>query len=118
MLSGFYGGIVDAVLNVYVTNAFLALPGILLAIAFVAFLGPGRLPLTVGAVAASLPFMQSSSHSARGEALAYFEVRGAFRGAGGCLRCLWRCCPVGYTEIWKTCAKRINLAMSAPDDRS
>jgi peptide/nickel transport system permease protein len=29
------------VLNVYVSNAFLALPGILLAIAFVAFLGPG-----------------------------------------------------------------------------
>jgi peptide/nickel transport system permease protein len=28
-------------LNVYVSNAFLALPGILLAIAFVAFLGPG-----------------------------------------------------------------------------
>ncbi len=39
--SGFYGGWIDTVLNVYVTNAFLALPGILLAIAFVAFLGPG-----------------------------------------------------------------------------
>jgi peptide/nickel transport system permease protein len=41
MLSGFYGGITDVILNVYVSNAFLALPGILLAIAFVAFLGPG-----------------------------------------------------------------------------
>jgi peptide/nickel transport system permease protein len=40
-LAGFYGGWIDTVLNVYVTNAFLALPGILLAIAFVAFLGPG-----------------------------------------------------------------------------
>jgi peptide/nickel transport system permease protein len=39
--AGFYGGWIDTVLNVYVTNAFLALPGILLAIAFVAFLGPG-----------------------------------------------------------------------------
>jgi len=39
--SGFYGGTVDIVLNIYVNNAFLALPGILLAIAFVAFLGPG-----------------------------------------------------------------------------
>jgi peptide/nickel transport system permease protein len=39
--AGFYGGWTDAVLNIYVTNAFLALPGILLAIAFVAFLGPG-----------------------------------------------------------------------------
>jgi peptide/nickel transport system permease protein len=41
LASGFYGGWLDSVLNVYVTNAFLSLPGILLAIAFVAFLGPG-----------------------------------------------------------------------------
>jgi len=40
LASGFYGGWTDTVLNVYVTNAFLALPGILLAIAFVAFLWP------------------------------------------------------------------------------
>jgi peptide/nickel transport system permease protein len=39
--AGFYGGWVDTVLNVYLMNAFLALPGILLAIAFVAFMGPG-----------------------------------------------------------------------------
>jgi peptide/nickel transport system permease protein len=39
--AGWYGGWTDTVLNVYVSNAFLALPGILLAIAFVAFLGPG-----------------------------------------------------------------------------
>ncbi len=44
-LSGFYGGLPDTILNIYVTNAFLALPGILLAIAFVAFLGPGLLNL-------------------------------------------------------------------------
>lgn len=40
-LAGFYGGLVDTFLNIFVMNAFLALPGILLAIAFVAFLGPG-----------------------------------------------------------------------------
>ena len=40
-LAGFYGGALDTALNVYLMNAFLALPGILLAIAFVAFLGPG-----------------------------------------------------------------------------
>ena len=40
-LAGFYGGVTDTVINIYLTNAFLALPGILLAIAFVAFLGPG-----------------------------------------------------------------------------
>jgi peptide/nickel transport system permease protein len=41
LAAGFYGGWTDIVVNVYLTNAFLALPGILLAIAFVAFLGPG-----------------------------------------------------------------------------
>jgi peptide/nickel transport system permease protein len=40
-LSGFYGGVTDTILNIYVTNAFMSLPGILLAIAFVAFMGPG-----------------------------------------------------------------------------
>lgn len=44
-LSGFYGRITDTIINIYVMNAFLALPGILLAIAFVAFLGPGLLNL-------------------------------------------------------------------------
>ena len=46
-LAGFYGGWLDTFLNIYVTNAFLALPGILLAIAFVAFLGPGLINLIV-----------------------------------------------------------------------
>jgi peptide/nickel transport system permease protein len=40
-IAGFYGGWADTVVNIYLTNAFLALPGILLAIAFVAFMGPG-----------------------------------------------------------------------------
>ena len=35
-LAGFYGGWTDTAINIYATNAFLALPGILLAIAFVA----------------------------------------------------------------------------------
>jgi peptide/nickel transport system permease protein len=47
LAAGFYGGWTDTVLNVYVTNAFLALPGILLAIAFVAFLGPGLFNLVL-----------------------------------------------------------------------
>jgi peptide/nickel transport system permease protein len=45
IVAGFYGGWLDVVLNVYLSNAFLALPGILLAIAFVAFVGPGLLNL-------------------------------------------------------------------------
>ena len=40
-IAGYYGGVIDRVLNVVVMNAFMSFPGILLAIAFVAFLGPG-----------------------------------------------------------------------------
>ena len=46
-LAGFYGGAIDTILNVFLMNAFMALPGILLAIAFVAFLGPGLLNLVL-----------------------------------------------------------------------
>jgi peptide/nickel transport system permease protein len=46
-LAGFYGGALDTIINVFVMNAFLALPGILLAIAFVAFLGPGLMNLVL-----------------------------------------------------------------------
>ncbi len=44
-IAGYYGGRVDRFVNVIVMNAFLSFPGILLAIAFVAFLGPGLLNL-------------------------------------------------------------------------
>lgn len=40
-IAGYYGGYADRFFNVVVMNAFLSFPGILLAIAFVAFLGPG-----------------------------------------------------------------------------
>ena len=40
-IAGFYGGIVDRILSGYVFNVFLAFPGLLLAIALVAFLGAG-----------------------------------------------------------------------------
>jgi peptide/nickel transport system permease protein len=40
-LAGYLGGWVDVVLNTFTMNTFQALPGILLAIAFAAFLGPG-----------------------------------------------------------------------------
>jgi peptide/nickel transport system permease protein len=40
-IAGYYGGMTDRLLNVVVMNAFMSFPGILLAIAFVAFLGPG-----------------------------------------------------------------------------
>lgn len=40
-IAGYYGGRIDRFVNIVVMNAFLSFPGILLAIAFVAFLGPG-----------------------------------------------------------------------------
>lgn len=40
-IAGFYGGWVDRILSGYVFNVFLAFPGLLLAIALVAFLGAG-----------------------------------------------------------------------------
>ncbi len=40
-IAGYYGGYADKFFSVIVMNAFLSFPGILLAIAFVAFLGPG-----------------------------------------------------------------------------
>lgn len=40
-VAGYYGGRLDRFVNVVVMNAFLSFPGILIAIAFVAFRGPG-----------------------------------------------------------------------------
>jgi peptide/nickel transport system permease protein len=44
-IAGFYGGFVDKFLSGYVFNVFLAFPGLLLAIALVAFLGAGQYKL-------------------------------------------------------------------------
>jgi peptide/nickel transport system permease protein len=40
-IAGYFGGWFDRVVNIILINAFLSFPGILLAIAFAAFLGPG-----------------------------------------------------------------------------
>jgi peptide/nickel transport system permease protein len=40
-VAGYYGGRIDRLVNIVLMNAFLSFPGILLAIAFVAFRGPG-----------------------------------------------------------------------------
>lgn len=49
-IAGYYGGRLDRFVNVIVMNAFLSFPGILLAIAFVAFLGPGLINLILALV--------------------------------------------------------------------
>jgi peptide/nickel transport system permease protein len=41
MLAGYSGGIFDRIVNLLLINAFLSFPGVLLAIAFAAFFGPG-----------------------------------------------------------------------------
>jgi len=46
-IAGFYGGRIDRFVNVILMNAFLSFPGILLAIAFVAFVGPGIMNLVL-----------------------------------------------------------------------
>jgi peptide/nickel transport system permease protein len=46
-IAGYYGGFVDTAINTFAMNAFMAMPGILLAIAFVAFLGPGVINLVL-----------------------------------------------------------------------
>ena len=68
--AGFYGGWLDKALNVYVMNAFLALPGILLAIAFVAFMGPG---LTNVIVALAISGWVAYARLVRGQVMAVKE---------------------------------------------
>ncbi len=46
-LAGYYGGGIDRLVNIVLMNAFLSFPGILIAIAFVAFRGPGILNLVL-----------------------------------------------------------------------
>ena len=46
-IAGYYGGKIDRFFNIVVMNAFLSFPGILLAIAFVAFRGPGIFNLVI-----------------------------------------------------------------------
>jgi len=65
LLAGFYGGRVDAVL-MQVTDVFLAFPGILLAIAFAAVLGPGLGNLVM---ALCLTGWVSYARLARGQAM-------------------------------------------------
>ncbi|MBW4043790.1 MAG: ABC transporter permease [Acidobacteria bacterium] len=69
-LAGFYGGVIDTLLNIFLMNAFLALPGILLAIAFVAFLGPGLVNLVL---ALSIGGWVGYARLVRGQVLAVRE---------------------------------------------
>ncbi|HEX5235208.1 MAG TPA: ABC transporter permease [Silvibacterium sp.] len=69
-IAGYYGGGIDTTLNIFVMNAFMALPGILLAIAFVAFLGPGLFNLIL---ALSIGGWVGYARLVRGQVLAVRE---------------------------------------------
>jgi len=69
-IAGYYGGIIDRFVNVILMNAFLSFPGILLAIAFVAFRGPGIFNLVL---ALSLGGWVGYARLVRGQVLAARE---------------------------------------------
>jgi peptide/nickel transport system permease protein len=69
-IAGYYGGAIDRFVNIVLMNAFLSFPGILLAIAFVAFRGPGIFNLVL---ALSLGGWVGYARLARGQVLAARE---------------------------------------------
>jgi len=69
-IAGYYGGAIDRFVNIVLMNAFLSFPGILLAIAFVAFRGPGIFSLVL---ALSLGGWVGYARLARGQVLAARE---------------------------------------------
>lgn len=69
-IAGYYGGAIDRFINVVVMNAFLSFPGILIAIAFVAFRGPGIFNLVI---ALSLGGWVGYARLVRGQVLAARE---------------------------------------------
>jgi len=68
--AGYYGGTIDRLVNIILMNAFLSFPGILLAIAFVAFRGPGIFNLVI---ALSLGGWVGYARLVRGQVLAARE---------------------------------------------
>lgn len=69
-IAGYYGGAIDRFVNVVLMNAFLSFPGILIAIAFIAFRGPGIFNLIV---ALSLGGWVGYARLVRGQVLAARE---------------------------------------------
>ena len=69
-IAGYYGGSIDRFVNVILMNAFLSFPGILIAIAFVAFRGPGIFNLVI---ALSLSGWVGYARLVRGQVLAARE---------------------------------------------
>jgi peptide/nickel transport system permease protein len=83
-LAGYLGGWIDSALTTFAMNTFMALPGILLAIAFAAFLGPGFtnlvLALAIGGWAGYARLVRAQVMSVRDRE--YVDAARAL-GAGG-----------------------------------
>jgi peptide/nickel transport system permease protein len=89
-IAGYYGGRIDRFVNIVVMNAFMSFPGILLAIAFVAFRGPGVFNLVL---ALSLGGWVGYARLVRGQVLAAREreyVEAARALGASDLRIIWR----------------------------
>jgi peptide/nickel transport system permease protein len=69
-IAGYYGGAIDRFVNVVLMNAFLSFPGVLIAIAFIAFRGPGIFNLVI---ALSLGGWVGYARLVRGQVLAARE---------------------------------------------
>ena len=69
-VAGYYGGAIDRFVNIVLMNAFLSFPGILIAIAFIAFRGPGVFNLVI---ALSLGGWVGYARLVRGQVLAARE---------------------------------------------
>lgn len=84
-VAGYFGGWVDTLLTVAAMNTFLALPGILLAIAFAAFLGSGLqnliLALAIGGWAGYARLVRAQVLSVRGRE--YIDATRALGASGG-----------------------------------
>jgi peptide/nickel transport system permease protein len=86
-LAGYLGGWIDTALTTFAMNTFLALPGILLAIAFAAFLGPGFtnlvLALAVGGWAGYARLVRAQVMSVRDRE--YVDAARAVGASGMCI---------------------------------
>ena len=98
-VAGYYGGRIDRFVNIVVMNAFLSFPGILIAIAFVAFRGPGIFNLVL---ALSLGGWVGYARLVRGQVLAvrereFVEAARAL-GRATCASFFGTSCPISFSR--------------------
>ena len=93
-IAGYYGGGIDRFVNVVLMNAFLSFPGILLAIAFIAFRGPGIFNLVL---ALSLGGWVGYARLVRGQVLAAREREFVEAAPVTCASSCATFCPISFS---------------------